>query len=120
MLHTAMYFGTEYTYCGSISPSHVSIYLYTFKHLRRVYSNISPTQAVQLKHLSIFFVSLMSPKADDTSYLNIQHRSRSPFDNLAPAFLSWKLSFHNVKINILLFSLPACYIRKVEIFVEFN
>lgn len=68
------------------------------------------------------FMSLMSLKADNMSYLNIQYRSRSHFHSPAPAFLSWKLSFHNVRTKTLSFwfSLPACYTRKVEIIVEFN
>lgn len=106
MLHTAIHFGTECTCYGCISPSHVSVYLKTFKYLCRGYLNIFPTQTVQLKHLSVFFMSLMSPKADDMSYLNKLCRSRSHFHNPAPAFLS----FHNVKIKTssFLFSLLAC------------
>lgn len=92
MLQTAIYFGTEYTY-GCIPPSHVSIDLHTFTHLCKGYLNISPTQTVQLKHLSVFFMSLMSLKANDMSCLNIQCRSRSHFQSPAPAFLSWKLLF---------------------------
>lgn len=77
MLLIAIYFGTEYTYYGFISPSHISICLHTFKHICRGYLNISPSQKAQRKHCPVFLIFVISSKVDDMSQLNVQCKSRS-------------------------------------------